>query len=76
MFSKGYVHVLISFLYLGDEEDYGTDSESDSDCSTDLSSEYQKKKHLHVFVTKAGLFLNSNVNGLTYKFTCTPCIPF
>lgn len=44
MFSKGYVHVLISFRYLGDEEDYGTDSESDSDCSTDLSSEYQKKK--------------------------------
>ena len=43
MFSKGYVHVLISFLYLGDEEDYGTDSESDSDCSPDLSSEYGKK---------------------------------
>lgn len=74
MFSKGYVHVLISFLYLEDEEDYDTDSESDSDCGTDLSSEYQKKKH--PFVTKAGLFLNSNINGLTCKFTCTPCIPF
>ena len=39
MFSNGYVHVLISFLYIGNEDDYGTDSESDSD----LSSEYEKK---------------------------------
>ena len=31
MFSNGYVHVLIIFLYIGNEEDYGTDSESDSD---------------------------------------------
>lgn len=44
MFSKGYVHVLISFLYLGGEEDYGTDSASDSESNTDSSSEYDRKK--------------------------------
>ena len=56
MFSNGYVHVFISFLYIGNEEDYGTDSESDSDCNTDLSSEYEKKSTHVVAKTKGGFF--------------------
>jgi len=57
MFSKGYVHVLISFLYLGGEEDYGTDSASDSESNTDSSSEYDRKKSTHCLgKRKGGLF--------------------